>query len=294
MTNGKKIIGILLLLAAVLLTGIHLGSRPAPAHPFFAQFEEYPLVIAHQGGDEVWPGETLYAFERSVALGVDILEMDVHITADNKLVLLHDESVDRTTNGSGLVEEMTLEELEQLDAAYWWSKDGGESYPYRGKGLVIATLEEVFQAFPDYPVNIEIKKTERSMAQPLCNLIREYDMQDKVLIASFHDERMAEFRDLCPEVATSGSRAEVKKFVILNYAFLGGLYSPLETSLQVPEKDTGILLVRPGFMRGAHRRNLQIHIWTPNTPEDLQHFIDMGVDGIITDRPDILMELLGR
>ena len=100
-----------------------------------------------------------------------------------------------------------------------------------------------------------------------------------------------------PDNATflgKGKINEVKEFVILNYAFLGGIYSPLESSIQVPEKDSGILLVRPGLMRGAHRRNLQIHIWTPNSPEDLQRFINMGVDGIITDRPDILMELLGR
>jgi glycerophosphoryl diester phosphodiesterase len=290
----RKVFGVFALLILMIIMGMHLGARPAPAHPFFEQFEQYPLVIAHQGGDEVWPGETLYAFEQSVALGVDILEMDAHITADGVLVLIHDESVDRTTNGSGSVEEMTLAELKELDAAYWWSVDEGESYPFRGKGLVIATLEDIFKAFPGYPVNIEIKKTKRSIAQPLCDLIREYDMQDKALIASFHDERMAEFREVCPEVATSGSRSEVKEFVILNYAFLGGIYSPLESSIQVPEKDSGILLVRPGLMRGAHRRNLQIHIWTPNSPEDLQRFINMGVDGIITDRPDILMELLGR
>ncbi|MCP4142690.1 MAG: glycerophosphodiester phosphodiesterase [Chloroflexi bacterium] len=290
----KKTLGVVALLIFIVIIGLGLGSRPAPEHPFYAQFEEYPLVIAHQGGDHVWPGETLYAFENSVALGVDILEMDAHITADGILVLLHDESVDRTTNDSGLVEEMTLAELKKLDAAYWWSVDDGASYPYRGKGLVIATLEEIFKAFPDYPVNIEIKKTERSMAQPLCNLIREYNMQDKTLIASFHDERMAEFRDICPEVATSGSRSEVKEFIILNYAFLGGIYSPVESSLQVPERDSGILLVRPGLMRGAHKRNMQVHIWTPNSREDLQRFINMGVDGIITDRPDILMELLGR
>ena len=170
MSTRKKFFGIFFILITALLIGMRLGSRSAPAHPFFEQFEQYPLVIAHQGGNEVWPGETIYAFEQAVELGVDILEMDAHITADGVLVLLHDESVDRTTNGKGLVEEMTLDELKQLDAAYQWSMDDGASYPYRGQGLVIATLEEVFQTFPKYPVNIEIKKTEGSMAQPLCDL----------------------------------------------------------------------------------------------------------------------------
>ena len=273
----KKILLVLLALVVILLVGLWLGSRPAPEHPFFAQFEQTPLVIAHQGGDGIAPSETLYAYEQAAALGVDVLEMDAHITSDGVLVLIHDETVDRTTNGSGSVEEMTLAELKQLDAGYRWSSDDGASYPFRGQGL-----------------NIEIKKTKGSMAQPLCDLLREYDMQEKALIASFHDERMAEFREVCPEVATSGSKGEVTKFVILNYAFLGGLYSPTEFALQVPEYDSGILIVRPGFISGANSRNMQIHVWTPNTPEELQHFIDLGVDGIITDRPDLLMDLLGR
>ena len=290
----KKNIGILALLALMVLIGLRLGSRPAPEHPFFAQFDQYPLVIAHQGGNQIGPDETLPTYQQAVDLGVDILEGDLHITSDGVLVLMHDESVDRTTNGSGLIEEMTLAELKTLDAAYRWTPDDGATYPYRGQGISVPTLAELFDAFPGFPVNLEIKKTERSIAQPLCDLLREYDMQEKVLIASFHDERMAEFREVCPEVATSGSRGEVTEFVILNYAFLGGIYSPATNALQVPERDSGILIVRPGFISGANSRNIQVHVWTPNTREELQHFIDLGVDGIITDRPDLLLELLGR
>ncbi len=294
MKTRNPIIPVLLLVFAAVLIGLRLGSRPAPPHPFFDNFDQAPLVFAHQGGDELWPGNTLFAFERAAALGVDVLEMDAHFTQDGILVIIHDETVDRTTNGTGLVEEMTLAELKQLDAAYWWTQDGGLTYPYKGQGIAIPTLEEIFQALPGYPVNIEIKKTVRSMSGPLCDLIRKYNMQDKALVASFHDERMAEFRETCPEVATSASRGEVTRFVILNYAFLGGLYSPAEFAIQVPETDSGILIVRPGFIRGAHRRNIQAHIWTPNTREELQKFVEMGVDGLITDRPDILLELLGR
>ena len=290
----KKTIGILALLALMVIIGLRLGSRPAPQHPFFAQFEQYPLVIAHQGGNQIGPDETLPTYQQAVDLGVDMLEGDLHITSDGVLVLMHDETVDRTTNGSGLIEEMTLAELKELDAAYRWTPDNGVSYPFRGQGISVPTLAELFDAFPGFPVNLEIKKTERSIAQPLCDLLREYDMQEKVLIASFHDERMAEFREICPEVATSGSRGEVTKFVILNYAFLGGIYSPTAEALQVPERDSGILIVRPGFISGANSRNMQVHVWTPNTREELQHFIDLSVDGIITDRPDLLLELLGR
>lgn len=290
----KKILLVLFVLVSMLLLGLRLGSHPAPTHPFFAQFEQKPLVVAHQGGNRIGPGETLPTYQQAVDLGVDMLEGDLHITADGVLVLIHDESVDRTTNGSGLVEEMTLAELKKLDAAYYWTPDDGATYPYRGQGITVPTLVELFTAFPDFPVNLEIKKTERSIAQPLCDLLREYNMQEKVLIASFYDEQMAEFRQICPEVATSGSRGEVTKFVILNYAFLGGIYSPAAEALQVPERDSGILIVRPGFISGANSRNMQVHVWTPNTPEELHHFIDLGVDGIITDRPDLLLALLGR
>ena len=290
----KTVFGVLGLLFVAILLGMRLGSRPAATHPFFENFTEYPIVFAHQGGNQTAPGNTIFAFEKAAALGVDILEMDAHITKDGVLVIIHDEDVDRTTNGSGLVEKMTLTKIKELDAGYWWTDDNGKTYPYRGQGITIPTLEEVFETFPDFPVNIEIKETEGSIAQPLCKTIREYDMQDKTLIASFHDDRMSEFRKVCPEIATAAGKNETTEFVLLNYAFLGGLYSPEEFAFQVPESNSGILVVRPGFIRGAHGRNLQIHVWTPNTHEEIQKFIDMGVDGIMTDRPDILMELLGR
>ena len=290
----KKIFSVLGLLFVALLVGIRLGSRPAPAHPFFDNFTQKPIVFAHQGGNLLSPGDTLFAFERAAELGVDILEMDAHITKDGVLVIIHDATVDRTTNGSGLVEEMTLAEIKALDAGYWWTDGDGESYPFRGQGITIPTLEEIFERFPDYPVNIEIKKTEGSIAEPLCEMIRDYGMQNKTMVVSFSDARIKEFRQVCPEVATSAAKQEITKFVILNYLFIGGLYSPAEFALQVPESNSGILIVRPGFINGAHARNLQVHVWTPNTREEIQKFIDLGVDGIMSDRPDILMELLGR
>ena len=292
--NKKNFFGTLFLLFIALLVGLQLGARPAPTYPFFDNFDEYPIAFAHQGGNLLSPGNTLFAFERAAKMGVDILEMDAHITKDGVLVIIHDEDVDRTTNGTGLVEEMTLAEIKELDAGYWWTEDDGETYPYRGQGIEIPTLDEVFESFPDYPVNIEIKKTESSIAQPLCEKIREYEMENKTLIASFSDKRIIEFREICPEIATSAAKNEITKFVILNYIFMGQLYSPAEAAFQVPESNSGILVVRPAFISGAHNRNVQVHIWTPNTYEEIQQFIDMGVDGIMSDRPDILMELLER
>lgn len=285
---------IILIISTVLLLAFRLTSNPAPDHPYYAENLNYPLVIAHQGGDGVWPGETMLAYQNAVDLGVDVLEMDIHITKDGELILMHDETVDRTTDGTGEIESMTLTDLKKLDAAYDWSPDEGKTFPYRGQGIQVATLEEIFQAFPEMRMTIEIKKTNSSMAKPFCDLIREYNMQDKVLVASFHDERLQEFRAECPEVATSSAKNETTVFVLLTKAFLGGFYSPIFYSLQVPEESGGITVMTPAFVRAAHARNLAVEPWTINDEETMRKFIEWGVDGIITDRPDILMEVLGR
>jgi glycerophosphoryl diester phosphodiesterase len=281
----------MVLLALALMASI---SKPAPEHPYYTSDLPYPLVIAHQGGDGLWPGNTLYAFEQSAALGVDVLEMDLHITQDGVLVINHDETVDRTTDGTGNIEDMTLAEIKALDAGYDWSNDDGQTFPYRDTGITIPTLEEIFEAFPTYPMTIEIKKTAGSMAVPFCDTIRSYGMQDKILVASFHDERMQEFRQVCPEVATSSARQETTVFVLLSKAFLGRFYSPPFFSLQVPEESSGITVMTAQFVRAAHERGLHVEPWTIDDPDQMQSYIEWGVDGIITDRPDLMLELLGR
>ncbi len=281
----------ILVLAAVLIL-IRIFSKAAPEHAYYAPEQDHPLVIAHQGGDGVWPGETMFAFQNAVELGVDVLEMDIHITQDGVLILMHDETVDRTTDGSGEIESMTLDEIKKLDAGYDWSSDNGVTFPYRGQELQVATLEEVFSAYPDMRMTIEIKKTNGSMSKPFCDLIREYDMQDKVLVASFHDERLKEFRAECPEVATSSAKNETTLFVLMTKGFLGGFYSPRFYSLQVPEESGGITVMTEAFVRAAHARNLAVEPWTINDAETMRKFIAWGVDGIITDRPDIMMEVL--
>jgi len=283
----------LILSIGIVLAGWMLLAKPAPDHPYYAD-RPAVMVIAHQGGNHLWPDNTLFAFQNAVALGVDVLEMDLHITSDNVLVIIHDETVDRTTDGSGEVEEMTLAEIKALDAAYRWTRDEGATTPYRGQDISIPTLEEIFQVFPGQRMVIEIKKTERSMAAPFCALIRQYNMQERVLVASFHDERMAEFRAECPEVATSAARQETTVFVLLTKAWLGGLVSPEFHSLQVPRASSGITVMTPGFVRAAHARNLKVETWTINDPEEMKLYLEWGVDGIITDRPDLLLEILGR
>jgi len=290
----KRIVLIILALLALGILIAHLAARPAPDHPFFDQFsdDQYPRVIAH-AGSELYPHDTLFALKKYAAMEVDLLEMDLHMTADGEIILIHDDTVDRTTNGSGDVREMTLAEVQALDAGWYWTKDD-QNYPFRDQGIMIPTLKEVFENFPDYPMIIEIKQDNPSMAAPLCDLIREFGMEEKVMVASSREIAMQEFRSLCPEVATSATREEVKALVIRSFILLGGTITPEYEALHVPEEDGGIPIVTPLFLWFAHNRNLEVHIWTINQPEEMQRFIDMGVDGIMTDRTDLMLEILGR
>ena len=290
----KRILLIILGVLAVAVLIAHLAASPAPDHPLFEQFsaDHYPLVIAH-AGSELYPTDTMYALEQYAGMGVDILEMDLHMTADGEIILIHDDTLDRTTDGTGDVREMTLAEVQQYDAGYYWTKDD-QTYPFRGQGITVPTLREVFETFPGYPLIIEIKQETPTMAAPLCDLIREYGMEEKVLVPSFSDAAMQEFRQTCPEVATAASEDEVRDFVIRGFLLMAGTITPEYQALQVPETRDGIPIVTNLFLWFARNRNVEVHIWTINEPEDMQRFIDKGLDGIMTDRTDTLLDILGR
>lgn len=283
--------GLLVLLVTAVVVAA-LFAQSAPDYPFFDQ--PGVLVMAHQGGEELRPSNTMVAFENAVALGVDVLEMDIHSTQDGVLVLMHDATVDRTTDGNGRIQDFTLAELQQLDAGYYWTDDDGQTYPFRGQGITVPALEELFTAFPDMLMNIEIKQQEPSIVQAFCDLLDQYDRRETVLVASFHPETMVEFRETCPGVATSMTEPEIRLFFGLNLAFLGRLFEPPGQAFQVPEYSGDLHVVTPRFVSGAHGRNVDVHVWTVNDPADMQRFVDLGVDGIITDRPDLLLEILGR
>jgi glycerophosphoryl diester phosphodiesterase len=285
---------ILLWLALVYLV-LSAFARPRPERSFFEKRNNQVLVIAHQGGDGLFPSNTLYAFEEAAKLGVDILELDIHASKDGVLVVIHDDTVDRTTDGAGKVSDLTLEQLKELDAGYDWSPERkGETFPYRNKGITVPTLEEVFQAFPEHRINIEIKQESPSITQPLCGLIREYEKQEQVLVVSFSDIAINEFREVCHEVVTGGAPGEIRTFYIFHRLFLGGLYRSFADAFQVPEYQDSLQIVTERFVKDAHRKNIDVQVWTVDATEDMKRFIDLGVDGIITDRPDRLLELLGR
>lgn len=272
-------------------------SSPVEETPFFSQVTaDAPWVIAHQGGDGLRPSNTLIAFQHAVDLKVDVLEMDIHSTSDGVLVTIHDDTVDRTTDGSGRVQEFTFEALQALDAGYHWptlaEESDREDRPFRGQGISIPSLEEIFIAFPEMPMNIEIKQKEPSITQPFCDLIFEYNMQDQVLVASFHRETITEFREVCPGIPTSGVENEIRNFFILNTLFLGRTYQSPANAFQVPEKFGSLQVITPRFVRNAQQHNVAVHVWTVNSEEQMRAMLAAGVDGIITDYPDLLIETI--
>ncbi len=288
---GKLLLGVVVLLA-VICGVLAILAKPIPEHPFFDH--DGVLVMAHRGGRGLRPEHTIYAFERSVELGVDVLELDLRSTKDSVLVIFHDRTVDRTTDGAGPVQDFTLAELRELDAGYRWTHDNGRSFPFRGLGITVPTLSEVFAAFPDVRVNIEIKRSQMPAVESLCRMIRDYGRTERVLVASFSGSTIGEFRHVCPEVATSASFGEVLTLYGLNRIYLGSLYPPPAQALQVPEHGIGLHVVRKRFVDTAHERNMQVHVWLVNEVEDMQRMLALGVDGLITDYPDRLLTLLGR
>lgn len=291
-----RISGIIFLFSSATFSGIYVyfanqSGVPAADHPYFTQIKKRPLVIAHRGGAGIFPENTLYAFENSWKLGVDILELDIHETADGKLVVIHDKTLNRTTDGEGNVSEKTFEEIKKLNAAYKFSKDGGQTFPLREQKITIPTLEEVFKALPDARFNIEMKPESPTIADSLCNLIRERKMSERVVIASFNQKSLDDFHGKCPEVATSASTSEMTKFLAYQKTGISESFSPQMSALQTAEKLGFLQIVTKDFIENAHKLNLQVHVWTIDQPADMKRLFELGVDGIMTNYPDKLLEV---
>ncbi|WP_175986705.1 glycerophosphodiester phosphodiesterase [Bacillus sp. Marseille-Q1617] len=289
----------------ILFTGIFfciayfLPPDQGQTYPFFEGGQNKPLVIAHQGGKLLAPGNTIEAFQNAEELGVDVLETDIHITKDGHLVTIHDPTVDATTDGQGFVADYTLKDLQRLDAGYHFQDADGD-FSYRGKGVYIPALEEVFQRFPHMKINIEIKDDnprERvdEIIEELMGLIEEYGMEDNVLIASFDQSIIDRFLERSEgRVAVQGGTQEVKKFVILHKLFLRNLYKPKVHAFQLPLQKGEVDLTDRQLIKGAHRLHLPVHYWTVNDQKTMKRLIKAGADGIITDRPDLLLEILEK
>lgn len=249
------------------------------------------LNIAHRGGRKLAPEHTLVAYQNGLDVGADILELDVHATSDGVLVLMHDDTVDRTTDGTGAITELTFAELRNLDAAYRFSDDGGQTFPYRGQGIQVPTLEEAFDAFPDTEFVIEIKQEAPSLVPAFVQIVKEKGMLKKISAGSFHSSTVIELRELAPEIPSAYALGEILDFVNLSDE---SSYVPPGKILQVPPEQIGISIINETTVARAKRFDLKMHAWTINDASEMEALINLGVDGIITDDPVTLDEVRKR
>ena len=255
------------------------------------------LNIAHGGGLLIRPDHTILAYDQALEDGADMLELDIHETRDNVIVVMHDETVDDTTNCTGLIKEKTFAELLECDAGYKWTQDGGETYPYRDMGLVVPSLEEVLERYPDTPVNIEIKQSEPSLVDGLVDLVRQYEFEDKMVGASFSDDILAELRVAAPEIATSLGQGESTDYWYKSLVPIDPEYDPAGEFLQLPVEynieGTVVEVLHPGFVPRVEELDMYLHIWTVNDEDEMRWLIEVqGVHGIMTDDPPLLTRVI--
>jgi len=246
-----------------------------------------PVAIAHRGSRLLWPENTMEAFAGAVSLGFRHLETDLHLTSDGVLVCHHDLTVDRTTDGSGNVGDLTFAQLNSLDAGYRHVGVGGHGF--RGIGVRVPALEEAVLAFPGVSFVVDLK-TDRSI-EPLHQLIERLGLHDRLIVGSFSDRRLREFRAFSGgRVATSTGAAASRSWLLASRIGRGA--GSEASALQLPVRSRGIRVVDRRLVVSAHASGLQVHVWTVNDPVEMIALLDIEVDGIITDRPDLLKEVL--
>jgi glycerophosphoryl diester phosphodiesterase len=279
-----------MVLTAVMLAASVAVRGDAPAgKPFFTK---QILLGAHRGGANVVPENTLAGFKEAAKRWPGILlEADAALTADGQVVLLHDGTVDRTTNGAGKITDMTLAAVKQLDAGYKLTLDGGQTYPYRGTGATIATLKEVLQGLPDSHFLVEFKPSP-NIVEATLRVIKEEGAEDRVLLASFKPEDMKRAREFAPKMAMCFDREN--GMVMLNALRNGGWddYEPAADVLSLMRRMVKELSLTPEEIQTIREKGIRFQIHTVDDPDEMRHWLDVGVDSILTDRPDLLADVV--
>lgn len=255
--------------------------------------EAGPRNIGHRGAAGLAPENTLVAFEEGLRRGADWLELDVHESRDGQVVVIHDERVDRTTNGQGAVAELGLDELKALDAGYRFTLDG-VSFPFRGQGVTIATLEEVLQAFDQGRFIVEMKPSDPGFAARVIEAIDRAGARGRVVLAGFHDGVVQRARELAPDLPTSMAEGEAMRMQVMLRLGLGGFWRPPAQVAQLPERFRGVPVVTEALIRLLHRKGVPVHVWTVDEIGDMRRLAALGVDGIITDYPDRMAAVLAE
>lgn len=276
--------------------GAH-GTVRSILHPYFtASTDGAALVLAHRGAAGEAPENTLVSFELALKQRADILESDVHLTRDGVPVLCHDALLDRTTDATGPLRERTLAELVRLDAAHHFSQDGGATFPLRGQGIRIPSLEQAFEAFPEASFNLELKEGGEVLARRVVEQVVGTDRHERTLLTAADDDLMDHLKVAVGATnrkpALGASTLDVARFV--RAAVARAAPPPGPQALQIPSEFSGRPLVTPQLIAHAHAHGVQVHVWTIDDESEMTRLLDLGVDGLVTNFPARMRALLAR
>ncbi len=251
-----------------------------------------PLVYAHRGGAALRPENTFEAFDNGLALGADGLEFDVRLAGDGAVVVLHDDTLERTTNGRGAVAACTAADLRALDAGYWFKPtDAGHDFPFRGTGVCVPLLADLLRRYPGIPMIVELKQSTHELAQRTLDLVRAAGALDRVALGSFSWRALRAARAGDSRVITGASREETRIALYRSWIRWPVRHPPYR-EFQVPETSGSTRILSPRFIRYAHQAGLQVKVWTVNDADDMRRLIGWGADAIITDRPDVAVGIV--
>ncbi len=254
-----------------------------------------PWNVAHRGGSGLAPENTLVAFERAAALGADAVEIDVRLTSDGTVVVFHDEETARLTGEPGTIEGRPLSSVAALDAAYSFSTDGGATHPLRGKGVRVPTLAETFGRLPAMRFNIDAKADDAALAEALAGTIVAAKAVDRVCIGSFFDAQAERLGRLLPDAARYLPQDAATCHVLNAKSGGSGGGCPKGYDLADLPHRLGVMTVVDAKVVGYfHAHGIPVHVWTVDDEQEMRDLLAIGVDGIVTDRPDVLARVLGR
>ena len=261
-----------------------------------------PLVYAHRGGAALKPENTIAAFDHGLGLGADGLEFDVHLSRDGVVVVHHDNTVDRTTNGRGAVRHLTAAELAHLDAGYWFQPEGDRdeglggpngNYPCRGAVGGVPALRDVLRRYPDVPVIIELKVNDSELARRTIDELRATHSVERAALGSFYYRVLRAARDYEPTIRTGAAREETRWALYRSWV-QWPLGRPAYHEFQVPERSGRTTIVTPRFIEHATRSGLPVKVWTINEAADMERLLRWGASALISDRPDIAVAVRAK
>jgi glycerophosphoryl diester phosphodiesterase len=257
----------------------------AVRHPFASRER---LVFAHRGGAKLAPENTLVAFARGMAAGADGIECDVHLSRDGIPVVIHDATLDRTTDAHGPVGARTADELARVDAGCRFAGDG--TFPFRGAGHGVPRLDAVLDLVRDGRIIIEMKQGLPALARAVATVVRRAGAAARVCVGSFHQTALEVIRAEAPDVATSASQEEARWALYRSWCRWPVPRRRPYVAFQVPQRAGRLTVISPAFVAQAHRDAARVDVWVVDEPSDIIRLLGWGVDGVISDRPDLAVK----